>query len=190
MDAESTKTWKRAVRFASGMVGAGAVQSVFDKFLTTIGEKAAPKVVEYATVKIFGPNSEDERKYEEALNLVPANWASRLTSRLALLTPSESDYYRITIMNEKVAVIAQTLERHARMDDVDWSNHIRVMNVHLEGAESQIARATAWAQTHLQDIAQSLDDDIQASGIIQTGTDVADAQRVEIRGLLRNLFGR
>ena len=83
------------------------------------------------------------------------------------------------------------------MSDEDWTNHLSVMNVHLEGVESQFQRATTWlrANTHvvtdaMRNFSAGVTTDIEDTGVIETGREIGVQQRTRLTGLVGDLFGR
>lgn len=183
-----------------GLVGGAAVaafQGAIQSFFKTSGEKAGEDFSKFAMHKIFGINTEDERRFNEATKLMGQNWYSRLMERLGKLSASESDYYRITVMNEDPQKIFETIQFHAEMDDPTWDNYLKVMNVKLEDNKQQFTRFQVWAKTNagklgrkFKDFSDGVTDDLHGSGIIDTVADFGDTLKGKNTSLLNNLLGR
>lgn len=121
------------------------IKKWFGKFMDDAGIKIAGGAANQILIMLFGPSTEDERRYELAVANMPANEYARLTKRLAKLTPDQSNYYRICILAEKTADIVKIMTAHAQMSDEAWKRHVRVMDYNRRKLLTTFQKFLKWA---------------------------------------------
>ncbi len=196
--------WLRRLRREISMGVAGGLaykvlESALTKFFEKSGEQAADKFTEYAKLKLFGLDKEDERRFNYNLSRMAANWAARLLGRLAGLSQADNDNYRLMIMDDDPDVILRNMQTHAEMDDPTWLAYLAVMQQRTTSLDALFTRFTDWARVNIPGFAgwiaatasnlnTAITDDVRASGLIDQALDVGEVIREDNRRLLDELF--
>lgn len=168
------------------------------KFFSQTGEKAGGRAAERLSVMMWGIDKEDERRFNAAQERLAENDRVVLSKRLARLTPTQSGYYRLTVMQDmrhedegrtldyaaSVEATFRIIHMHSQMSPEEWARQCRIMNYTLQEDTTLMQRFLTWAQT---DLAQSMGDE----------TTRLEAELAQRRGNLRRhvrgfgwLFGR
>lgn len=158
------------------------VRDLFKKWREQTLDPAAGHLAEWTLAKLFGLKTEDERRYNAALALLDPNESDRLVQRLGRLTPEQSDYYRITILQDTPAKMAQIMAQHAQMPEDVWDAHCRNMNLCMQHANKQFHVFMAWAGKYIQELYKQVDAYLNACADQWR----ADAQAMQAARLRRN----
>jgi len=126
--------------------GVSILNKLLGSFAEKTGEKISATAADYIGLRIWGVKSEDERRFNDARNLLEDNDRTRLSKRLAKLTSEQSDWYRITVMQDTPEKIANTLEKDARMTDDEWDRWAHVMNLDQSKVETTWQTFLKWLQ--------------------------------------------
>ncbi len=144
-----------------------------------LGPDIAKQVWDNFSVDFFGLDSEDERRIEDAMKLIPALEAARMDARLADATVKQN-WYRLCIMDEDVKAIAATLLRHAHMSDGDWTNHVAAMNYKREvaiGILDKFKSAAAKAGKAVLAAINRPNKALEETGLADSGRDIRDGAK-------------
>ena len=130
--------------------------ALFTKWREKTVEPAAEHLKEWSMAKLFGLKTEDERRYNAALALLDPNEADVLTLRLGNLTQQQSDYYRITVMQDNPTDMARIMAQHAQMPDDVWAAHCKTMNLNLDNANKQFYSYMEWVWDYVKQLHEQL----------------------------------
>lgn len=146
MATEQTGWWREIASAIIGGAGFDALKGLLAAFTKSTGEQVGKEAADWISFKMWGLKTEDERLFNQALNLVPPNEWTRHSKRLVMphMTPEANDYYRITLMHKDAKVIAETIVRHAQMSDPEWKRHAEIMNLNLGNANATWAALKRW----------------------------------------------
>ncbi len=147
--------------FAHGALDASV--DMIKKFFSKTGEKAGVKAGERLSFMIWGMDKEDERRFNAAQNLLAENDRVVLSKRLADLTPAQSDYYRMTVMQDirrddenrtldydaSVAATVRIIHMHSQMSPEEWGRQCKIMNYTLQEDVTLMQKFLKWADTEL-----------------------------------------
>ena len=154
-----------------GLVRAVGDEALYDTIRALVVgfvSKAAPplgeKTAEYIIFRIFGPKEEDERRFNRAVTLMDSADYARLSKKLAGdgtaanpgLTPDQQNYYRLTILCDKVKEMAEIMTAHARMSDAAWRRHVAIMDYNRDEAEARYHQFLRWVQPKLNSLGTNL----------------------------------
>ncbi len=140
----ATTSWVREIASAIvGVLGGDALKATFAQFLGKTAEHAGEPLGKNAgawlSYQIFGPNSEDERRYTEAELGMDESESALLNHRLAQ-PDIDANWYRICVASDDVNIILQKLERHAQMSDEQWKDFTTNLGIRKDAADRLIAK--------------------------------------------------
>ena len=174
------ETW--ITRLASdffGSLGADAFMSVLKKFMEQTGEEVSKRAGEWISLRIFGPKTEDERRYNEARQAMDGADRTRLNKKLDELDSDRSDYFRLTVMNDDIAKITANLVMYAQMSDADWQREKKIMNLQQQAAQSLFEGFIDWAGKSwdafvatIKQARTNINQDVDATGLPAALTDL------------------
>jgi hypothetical protein len=144
-------------------LGKEALKDVLKAFGQKTGEQIGKDAGGWLSFKLFGIDTEDERRFNVAKEALSPNELTKLNKFLADLTSEQSDYYRLTVMSDKPEEITKILRMHANMSTKDWERECKIMNFNRTAAETSVGKFVNWVRNDfnnaITEAASAIDDD-------------------------------